>query len=440
MPRVWVLGVFILSTAGAQAPLVITYDEAVAIALERNVLLQQARIGAALDDVAVSDARMQFAPSLGMSVSGSQSYGRYFNETEGRIVEQTTESASVGISSGVGLFSGFRDVANLKRAKLDRQAGALDLNRTQETVVFTVASNFLSLVQRREQLRVQRENLAAESKLEQQLQQYVEAGARPAADLYQQQANLSAARLAVVEAESAAELAQVDLMRTLQLDPAGVYEFQPPAGPQNSADEALNLEQLLAHAIAERADLKAMQTRLSSAEQSVRIAHSGYWPQLSLSAGYGSAYTTASALDLNDQLDLQRGGSVGVGLSIPVFDRKGTRNASRRAHLQVLSARVAYDSARQEVGLQVRRAYLDYRSARERFTAAEAQQRAADRAVRTAQERFKAGVATLVELSQAQAGFVQAESALANARSSLAFQRTVIEYYAGNLAARPTPH
>ena len=65
--------------------------------------------------------------------------------------------------------------------------------------------------------------------------------------------------------------------------------------------------------------------------------------------------------------------------------------------------------------------------------AAEAQQRAATLALQTSQERYEVGAATLVELTQARAVQVQAASALVSARYNLLFQRTLMDYYVGDL-------
>lgn len=418
----------------AQTPQVITFNDAVNIALERNADLLQAQVDAALTDVSVGEARMQFVPDLKVDATGARNYGRNFNQTEGRVIEQTTNSAILGTSSGVTLFNGFRDLSTLRQAKFARTAGRLDLKRAEQTVVFTVATDFLALMQSQEQLRVQRENLAAEANLERQIKQYVEAGAREVAVLYQQEANVAAARLAVVQAQSVAESEQVDLMRTLQLDPAGTYDFQFPTAAAESSAPSPELAELLQRALAQRADLQAEEKRLAAAEQGLRIAHAGFWPTLSLRAGYGSAYSSASESSFQDQLNLQRGGAVSVGLSIPLFDRGEAHNASRRAHLETRSARIALDTARTEVGLQVRQAHQEYRSAREQFSAAEAQKHAAERAVQTAEERFKAGVTTLVEVSQARNRYVQADSAVVVARANLLLQHTSMEYHLGTFS------
>ena len=88
---------------------------------------------------------------------------------------------------------------------------------------------------------------------------------------------------------------------------------------------------------------------------------------------------------------------------------------------------------RQQVSLDIRRAYLDYKAAQERLKAAEAQKTAADAAVEATQARYRVGAATLVELSQSRAAQVQAASALVNARYTLVFQDALMSYYTGEL-------
>jgi len=420
--------------AQAQDTRIITFQEAVRIALEQNVTVRQAQNAAALGKVEVNEAQSQFLPDLRFTTSGSKNFGRSFDQTEGAIVDRTTKSVSMGLNSGVTLFDGFGNTATLRGAKLTDQATGHDLRRARETVAFTVAVNFLSLIQQREQLRVQRENLATAIALEQQIQQYVDLGARTIADLYQQQANTAAARLAVVEAERTAELARVDLIETLQLDPSGTYEFQPPPDTTATASvEQFDLNDLQARAAVQRIDLKAEQARVGAADESIQVARSNRWPTVSLSAGYSSAYSSASPFSFGDQIDQRRGGSVGLSVSVPLYDRGAVSNATRRAEIQADNERLRLETLQQDVALQVRRAYLDFRSAQEQLANAEAQLRSAEQALQAAQDRYEAGASTLVELTQARAVQVQAASALVSARYNLQFQRILIDYYVGDL-------
>ncbi|MEP7345822.1 MAG: TolC family protein, partial [Gemmatimonadaceae bacterium] len=401
-----------LRPLAAQSPRVITFNDALRTALDQSNVIRQSRYAVDLDEASVRQSRAQLLPDLRLTTQGSQNYGRNFSSDEGRILNTSTQALNSGISSSVVLFNGMANVSNIAQAKLNRQASELDLARSRETVVFTVLSNYLTLIEQQEQLRVQQSSLAAQDTLERQVQEFVNAGTRSIADLYQQQASVASARLGVVQAERAVGLAKVDLIQTLKLDPAGLYEFAVPA-LDSVAPRArtMDMTALFQRALQQRRDVDALQSRLQASETSVRVAGATAWPTLSLSVGYNSSYASSADAAFFNQLDQRRGGSVGLNVSFPIFDRFSSRINSERAQIQQQTAGLALDNLRQEVGLQVRRALLDNVSAQAQLAAAQAQQRAADLSLQAAQERYRAGAATLVEVTQARATSVQAASA-----------------------------
>jgi outer membrane protein len=417
----------------------ITFDDAIRIALKQNTTLRQANNTAELNSATVRQQRLSLLPDLRFTTTTGQNYGRSFSEAEGRIIDQTTQSLNAGVASSVTLFNGMANIASLRSAQLTENAGERNVQRAEQTVAFTVASNFLALVQQQEQLRVQQENLTAQEAQEKQIQAYVNAGSRPISDLYQQQATVAAARAQVVNAQRALELAKVDIIQALNLDPRGNYTFTPPALDTTTAGNssvAFNLDSLLTRALAKRSDLDAQEALVSAAEQNVKAAKGARWPALSLSAGYNSAYNSATAVGFYDQLDQRRGGSLSLGFSVPLFDRGTTELATQRAQIGEDNARLDLKDRQQQIGLEVRRAYLDYVAARQQLDAAEAQLRAAQLALQTSQQRYNVGAATLLEVTQARATQLQAASALVTARYALLFQRTLIGYYTGDLDPR----
>src|SRR5215469_8163308 len=106
------LGALPIAVHAAQ---VITLDNAIGIALERNVPLLQARTTAQLSDVAVSAAQLQFLPNLLLTTTGTRNYGRYYSSAAGSYIDETTNSLSPGASSAVTLFAGLHDVAALRQ-------------------------------------------------------------------------------------------------------------------------------------------------------------------------------------------------------------------------------------------------------------------------------------------------------------------------------------
>ena len=323
----------------------ITYEEAVAIALKQNPAVLQAQNATDLSDANVAQQKMQFLPDLRLSASTANAVGRTFSQSDGALLNQSTQSLNLGLSSSVTLFDGFRNVANLKQAQLNQDATESELDRARQTAVFTVAAQFLALVQGEEQLKVQREALAAQQAEEEQIQAMVRVGSRPVADLYQQQASVASTRAAVVAAQRAWDEAKLDLVQTLQLDPAAEYEFATPAIATSDEAAFYDVSVLIAAALAKRPELAAQTARQSAAEQAVRAATGARLPTVSLGANYNTGASSASDLALADQLDQRRGGSLSLSVSVPLFDRNSAKTAAQEA-------------ARNEVALQ--KTMIDY--------------------------------------------------------------------------------
>lgn len=429
----------VVHTARAQQPAVaavsrdtITFTDAIAIALRQNATLKTAENARALSTNAVASRRQAFLPSLSLSTSEAQTLGRSFNQSEGTVVDQTTQSLNGGVSSSMSLFNATNRSA-LREARLNEAASGSDLVRARQTASFTVASDYLTLITRQEQLRVQRENLSALEAQEAQIQKLVSAGVRSISDLYQQQATTASARSSMVSAERDVELGRIALIQTLQLDPRATYAFVSPPVALTSQALGSPLGDLLDRAFAQRADLSSEQTRLAAAAEAVKGASGGRLPVVSVSAGYNTAYSSATDLALASQLNQRRGGSLSIGVSLPIFDRGATSTATEQARLQQDNARIALENQRQTVALEVRRAYLDFETARQQLVASQAQQKAADLAVSTTQQRYQLGSSTLLELTQSRALQLQAASAVVSAQYTVVFQRALISYYTGEL-------
>jgi outer membrane protein len=177
-----------------------------------------------------------------------------------------------------------------------------------------------------------------------------------------------------------------------------------------------------------------VEARVEAAEQAERSAAGGYWPTVTLSAGYGSGYSSAASdVSFADQLDERQSGSVSLGLSYPLFDRFATGRTRERARVTVSNARLELADLRQTVALEVKRAVLDRDTARERLRAAVAQVAAAERALEAVQHRYEAGGSTLHEVTLARSDLVGANSARVSAHYRLLWQRHVLDYYVGDL-------
>ena len=461
----------------AAAQQVITFDEALRLGLERSLDLREATVGdeAAALNVASARADALPLPFIDATVQPTQRYGLGFDQTTGQLSSQTSESVSVGLQASVNLFDGFRDRRALEQARIARSASALTLARTRQTVAFDVASKFLQVLLDGEIVRIRQDALDAQRAQLDQVEALVEAGTRARADVFSQRAAVAEAEAALLEAQQAVELSKTQLVQVLQLDPFGDYAFTAPA--LDEADltaEPVALEPLLEAAYANRPDLQAREREIAAAEAAVRVAHAGMLPTVDLFASVGSGYsslqqrvvdgtggttfvpvtTTGGETVLVDgqpflfplqadpvleqtplftQFADNRSGSLGLSITVPIFDRFQTRRQVQQAQIEVERREVALERQRQAVATEVRQAVLDYRLAAQRLDVTAAQVEAAQAALDAEQARYALGTGTLVALEQARARVTEAQASRAQAVYEFVFRRAVIAFARGDL-------
>jgi outer membrane protein len=418
----------------------ITLQDALRLAQEQSVSLQRAEVQAALAEIGVDDARNAYLPTADLSVSGRQSYGRTFDQLTGQIVDETIESAGANAGIGYTVFDPQRR-ALLRQARTEQRATELTIERVEQDLVFQVATQFLSVIQASEQVGVRQEALDQQQALLEQIEGLIAGGVRPASEVFQQRAEVAQAQLSVVEGQRSRQIAEANLIQLLQLNPLADYNFVIPELPDLSdavlTAEALPLGDLLASAYGQRTDLSAFEADIESAELGESIARGLRYPRVNVSAGYGTQWTDrlSDRFSFFDQLDFNRGGSIGLSLNVPLFDAFRTRVAVQRAQVQTANARLTLADQRQQVATQVRQAILDYEAAAAQVAFARVQVASAEEAFRAAEQRYAAGAGTLYDVQQARTLLTNAQSNLVTAQYSFVFQEQLIDYYTGTLDA-----
>ncbi|HEY6219058.1 MAG TPA: TolC family protein [Gemmatimonadaceae bacterium] len=415
------------------APQRITFAEAIQIALKQNLTVRQIENNLDVQQATAKQAFKNLLPSFGVGMSASENVGQQFNLNTGKLTTQTTKSLSPGVSSNVLLFDGGRSYSNVASARRNADALEMDVSRARQTAVFTVATNFVTLVGAQSQLDVQRQNLAAVKAQLEQIELYVEAGGRPVTDAYAQRSLAAAAELGVAQAELAVENARIDLISALQLDPSRQYEFIPPSIADVPVIESFPLDSLVAVANAHRPDVAAARDRLLAARQDSRGARMSRLPTISANLNYGTAWTSASDSSIGYQFNQRRGGGVGLNFSLPIFDRGQVTLNEARTEVAEENAQLALQNQQRVAALEVRRSWATLHSAQQQLAAATAQEKSASLAIEGVQQRYRAGAAAQYEIAQAQSQLVTAQSALASARYNLILARTLLSYYTGTL-------
>jgi outer membrane protein len=423
-------------TLMAQDSVRITLPEAISLAAARNIDLIRAGNAVRAAQTRIETARGAFQPNLSISAGPSLRYqfGGRSSDIPSQVVDvdHASGSFSVGISSGYTLYNGNIDRATLTQAEQLARASDISVNRVAQNTVFSVISAYYQIATSRELIGVARENLAAEQRQLERIKAFTDAGTRPISDLYTEQATVAAAEFSLLNAQRDLEVANLGLVQTLRLDPLGHYAFPtPPPADQNAtpgSDSAL-----VAEAASRRPEIAAQQERIAAAEQAIKIAEAGKSPTVSVSGSLGSSYSTLDdQAGFGSQLFSQNpSASVGLSLSLPIFDRNRTDAAIEAARIDYENELLTMTELRQQASFEVRQALLDLNTARAQLDVAGRQLDAARQALDVEQARYETGVSTLTELTQARARYVQAEGQVVQARNTLELRRQGVLYSAG---------
>lgn len=440
--------VFVLLSFTAQAQEVqkISLQEAIDLALENSIELQKASNNLDLVEEQKFSAKADFLPSLNASLNGNKNVGRQFIESEVSFEEVTSNSISGSVNTSIPIFQGFQNILSLRNSRKDVKRQQNSLERTRERVIFNAASGYLQVLLEKQLVDIARENLEASRQQLQQVEAQVEVGSRPSVDLYDQESQVANNELELINRENALEISRTQLIRTLQLDPLGTYNFASPEVQVEDVNKSeLDLQDLTERALTNRKDLRSQELLIETLQNDLKQTKYSLYPSITASAGISTSYQDLyrsfdpgtgqlGPVDFSDQFFDQRiSRFAGFSISIPIFNNWNQRLSIQQAQVNYKNAQLDLKDQRYGIREEVRQAYNDYRSYTQRLESSQKALQAAERSYETQQQRYEVGSSTLIELTNASARYTEAQSNLASALYNLIFQEKLLDYYLGQL-------
>ena len=424
---------------------VITIDQAISIALENNYSLKQAKNELDLAEDLIFSEKADFLPSVSVSMNGSRTTGQQFifdrfNEGGDPFVDVSSQSISGGMNASINLFNGFNNILTLKSSQSNKESREQQYERAKELVIFNTASRYLQVLLDKELLAIAKQNLETSTTQLNQVQAQVELGARPMVDLFNQEAQVANDELVVTQRENTLSLNSLLLVRQLEIDPLGSYDFIVPDLTLNDLPWMdINIRSLVSEALSTRSDILSAEATILSLKYQMQITKNSLLPSLRASAGVSSRYSDQYSIpnedvSFSDQFfDQQVNRSLGLSFSLPLFNNWNRMYSIQSSVVQLKNAELNLDNSKMQVIQEVSQAYNDYSSYVKQLDASEKSLIASERAFQTQQERYNLGASTLIELTQAQSAFVSAQSSYTQALYNLIFQEKLLDFYLGKL-------
>ena len=431
----------------------ITLQQAIKISLDNNYQIKEAKNNLTLSDKEHLSAIGNFLPSVNAGMSASRRIGKQFNSVTVSFANQTNNTISGNIGTSITIFSGLNNIYNLRRTDERNLSMKEQLRRQRENVIFTTASEYLQVLLDKQLLDIAKENLKAAKQQLDQVKAQVEVGAKPVADQYNQEATVANDQLQVIQNQNTLNLHNLQLVRQLQLDPMKEYQFVSPNLDTTAIHKNIpNLSLLIQDAMRNRSDLKSQQHSIKANYYNLKQAESQRYPTLSFSAQIsGSYYDTYRIFEQDPNNPGQRipvkvgfgnqffnqnvNKYLGFNLQIPIFSKFNTDYQIQSSMVNYKNSRLQLQNLKLQIIQEVRQAYNDYVNYSEQLSSTEAALTSARKAYETQQERYKVGSGTLIELSQANATYVQARSQREQALYRFIFQEQLIRYYMGQISA-----
>jgi len=149
-----VLFILLASVAGHAQEHCWTLDECIVHAYEHNIEIKAQELAAEEKRISLSESKWNYAPDISASSSYSLSTGRVLDPTTYEFVEQQTVGGnSTSIGANITVFSGLRNMYNLKRAQLDLRSSLLSVEQTRNDVRLNITAYYLEILCAEETIR-----------------------------------------------------------------------------------------------------------------------------------------------------------------------------------------------------------------------------------------------------------------------------------------------
>jgi outer membrane protein len=393
--------------AQTETPVSMTLDEVIQRTLLNSPQIAQAQ-GALQTSAAVERSAFgSYLPSLSFSSGASLASTERFDPTLGTTVSGSSDSYSAGLSSNIDLFTGGRRGAESARARAQTDVSEASLVEQRYAVMRTAKATFFDVLRADDLIRSAEARVARAEEARAAAELRARAGTATRSDELRAQLEMNNARQALLQAQNQKRSAMYALGRLVAVQ-----------GPVDAhAEEAFTVralalpnETIIDLAVSQSPAVITAAANEASAGYGVRAARAQYLPSISGSGSYNWSNTDPSFSDVRGSWNTR------LNLSFPVFNRFAREESVERAQVQARVAQYQLEDTRRAALANVQRVLGTLETARQQIDLAEEGLAVAQEDMRMQEERYRLGVATILERVISQENLVSAEAALIAAR------------------------
>lgn len=278
-------------------------------------------------------------------------------------------------------------------------AARLSAQDARDMVVLTVGNAYLTVIADAARVQAAQAQVDTSKVSLDQASENHKAGLAPLLDELRARVDYQTQQQTLIAAHNALAKDRIALARAIGLPMEQPFELTDQA-PYAQLDH-LDADTAVREALANRADLKAMQERVEAAQRARKAATDERLPTVSFSGDYGD-------IGINPAHSHGTGDATG-SLDVPLFEEAKLRGDARQAQAQLDEAQARLSDLRGQISADVRDSLLDIQAAAKLVDVASSNVDLAKQALSEAQQRYKAGISDNLAVSQAQQAVAQAD-------------------------------
>ncbi len=404
-------------------------QQAIELALRHHPMLKVADANVRVADARVEQARSQYYPQVSANfdtAAGAGGINSRFVSPAGAMLRPNISQYAGGVIANQRLFDFGQTQEIVASSDLVAQAQRQDVSARRALVSVNIQRAYFTSLKRRRLVQIAEDTVKERGVITAQVNALYRQQLKSKLDLNLVQVELTNAESALVRAKNALKASFAELNRAMGIAGAEEYVLEDlPIELQPSQPLESLIVMSLTHPELQRA--KGLQ---QAAEARVRATKKQYLPTVSAIASAGD-YQMFDKDGARERLPTGGWWAVSGLISVPLFTGFLIENQVREAAAHEAAARATASDIEQALTQQVTNAYLDTVTFAQQIRLAEQQVSTTREALQLAQQRYKLGLGSIVEVTQSELAVTAAQTRLAEAQFDYKIAKVTLEYAAG---------
>ncbi len=438
-----ILSCLLLLPAGMKAeddmPKQWTLRNCIDYALEHNITIRRNRINVESTQEDVKTAKADFLPSLSGNIS--QRIVNRPNSASGTIISgdnittsesKTSYNGSYGIDANWTVYNGSKRVNTLKQQQLNSRVAELTVDESENSIEENITQLYVQILYSAEAVKVNESTLEVSRKEFERGQELFNAGSIASSDLAQLEAQVSNDNYQLVTSQTTLQNYKLQLKQLLELD--GDFEmdlFLPPLDDSSVLIPLPTKDDVYQTALNLRPEIESGKLNIEASDMNIKISRAGYIPSLSLSAGIGTTNANGNDFSFSEQVKQNWNNSIGLTLSIPIFDKRQTKSAVNKAKLQRQTSELDLMDNQKTLYKTIESLWLSANSAQQQYVAATQKLKSTQASYALVSEQFNLGMKNTVELLTEKNNLLSAQQETLQAKYTAILNASLLRFYQG---------